>query len=562
MSSGGCQLSAMAGVLLGLAALAALPASGAAQDAGWRYRRLDLDITTDPARSILEVRGRAVLEVTAATVSELELGVNTRVHAFAFRDVSTTRPGTRVSLAADSVLDRARIVLSEPLTRGDKLPVEFELEWLEPSFQVVAADSIVLASWVEAWYPIPLGPGGAMRPWAAPGQTRFRLPPGWRAVTNGALLSTTTLPDGGMAEVWETLDAVHRSFVAGPYRVARAEVGGREVGVYLLHADTASARRQASTLAQAIEAMERVWGPYPYAGYAIAELPQTAVTWSASSEQGFIMATSSQFGADGNLPLFAHEAAHGWWGNRVQTTGAGAQLLSESLAQYGAVVAIEGVDAMREFLRFSRRGYNQLQSAAGYFEIVRRGGDRPLAELANGAWDHNLSDSKGHWFYHMLRQRVGDERFFSVLRELQRAHAGRTLSLDELRAAFVSDAPDAAAMAEFLAQWLDRTGAPVLKHRWWSSNGGAAVDIELAQLQPQLYDVPLTIEIRLQNGHRVRRTLQLRDRAQSFTIPVHARAVAVRTDPDHQLLHWRPEYGPVPLDAQRAGDTPAPGAAR
>lgn len=131
------------------------------------------------------------------------------------------------------------------------------------------------------------------------------------------------------------------------------------------------------------------------------------------------MARTPQFGEDGNLPLFAHEAAHAWWGNRVSTTGPGAQLVSESLAQYGAVLAIgalEGHDAMNEFLRLSRDGYNQLQSAAGYFEMARRGGDRPLSQLSNGRWDHNLSDAKGHWFYHMLRHRIGDERFFAVLR--------------------------------------------------------------------------------------------------------------------------------------------------
>lgn len=172
-------------------------------------------------------------------------------------------------------------------------------------------------------------------------------------------------------------------------------------------------------MACAIGAMERVWGAYPYGGYAIAEIPADVVTWAASSEQGFIMARTPQFGEDGNLPLFAHEAAHAWWGNRVSTTGPGAQLVSESLAQYGAVLAIgalEGHDAMNEFLRLSRDGYNQLQSAAGYFEMARRGGDRPLSQLSNGRWDHNLSDAKGHWFYHMLRHRIGDERFFAVLR--------------------------------------------------------------------------------------------------------------------------------------------------
>jgi hypothetical protein len=540
----------LAGAVAVLTAFAGLPWPAAAQDAGFRYRRLDLDLVIEPEHARLEVRGRAVLEATAAQLSELALGVNTRTLAMRIERLETPGVSTRVELSVDLPLHRATLTPSQPLVQGDTLAIEFTLHLEAPSAQLVIADSVALASWTEAWYPIPLAAGNRMVAWAAPGRTRFHLPRGWRAVSNGVLGGSETRPDSSVIEVWEAEEAVYRSFAAAPYRVARADAAsGHEIGVYLLRADTASARRQATVLARAIGAMEEAWGPYPYAGYLIAEVPDHAVTWAASSEQGFIMATSRQFGVDGNLPLFAHEAAHAWWGNRVNSTGAGSQLVSESLAQYGAVLAIEaleGADAMADFLRFSRDDYNPLQSALGYFEIVRRGGDRPLAQLSNGEWDHNLSDSKGHWFYHMLRQRLGDDRFFGVLREIQREYAGRALSLPELRASFTRAAPEDSTLPVFLAQWLDRTGAPVLEHSWWSIDRGGAVRLELKQVQADLYDLPISIEIRLRNGHRVRRSVRLTERTQIFELPVHARPVGLEIDPDHHLLHWRPEYGPRP----------------
>ena len=102
------------------------------------------------------------------------------------------------------------------------------------------------------------------------------------------------------------------------------------------------AREQAQSLGDAIGAMEEFFGEFPYPSYAIVEVPDGKVSWYASSHQGFLMAESGAFEFGANLPLFAHEAAHAWWGNLVNQQGIGSILCSESLAQYGAVIAIDG----------------------------------------------------------------------------------------------------------------------------------------------------------------------------------------------------------------------------
>jgi hypothetical protein len=509
----------------------------------WSYSRLDLQITIDPNHERLDVTGTGVLALAGAAADEIRMFVNTRSAAMEVAHVATTDRRSTVTIASSGHQQLVTIGLDTTAEPGDTVSFEFTSTLRAPSSQLLLTDEVALASWVEAWYLVPSGPAGAR--WAAPGTTRFRLPAGWHAVTNGTLTGVAA-PADSTVHVWHSSEAVHRSFAAAPYRTARTSIGGRDIAVYLLTADTASARRQAETLARAISAMEGVWGPYPYDGYAIAEVPTDAVTWAASSEQGFIMAVSSQFGEDGNLPLFAHEAAHGWWGNRISSTGPGAQMVTEALAQYGAVVAIEaleGTDAMNEFLRFSRRGYNQFQSAHGYFEIIRRGGDKPLSRLGSDTWDHNLSDSKGHWFYHMLRHRLGSDRFFAILRHVQDEHAGRALSLVELRSIFIDAAPDDPGLDRFMAQWLDRTGAPHLAVEWWTTGEGRMARVSIAQVQDELYDLELDIELTLANGHTVRRTVPVTQTSHEYTLGAHGRIVHLRLDPDRKLLMWRPEYG-------------------
>jgi hypothetical protein len=542
----------LAGAALLIGVAAGVAGAQPQEEPDWSYRHLDLEVTIDPAAGHLAVTGHAVVVLGGASASEFRLFVNTRAPAMLFERLAT--PGSASEVVFDLVEGRhvALVALADTMAPGDTVAVDFALRWEEPSFQLLLTDSVALASWVEAWYPVLVNPG--RRPvWAVAGSTRFHLPPGWHAVTNGTLQSEGALAAGqGRVAVWHTPDPVNRSFAAGPYLAARTDAGGREIGVYLLTADTVSARLQAETLLRAIRAMEAVWGPYPYDGYAIAEIPDDAVSWAASSEQGFIMATSRQFGDDGNLPLFAHEAAHGWWGNQVQSHGTASLMVSEALAQYGAVVAIEALEgeaAMNDFLRFSRPGYNQYQSAHGYFEIIRRGGDKPLSQLTNDRWDHNLSDAKGHWFYHMLRHRVGSDHFFSILRQLQEDRAGSALSLPELRQTFIDAVPEDEGLAEFMAQWLDRTGAPHLETRWWTTDAGRAVHLELTQAQPDLYDLEITVELELIGAERVRHQVRLVERTQAFALDAPARIVGLHVDPDHRLLFWRPEYGPPVVEA-------------
>jgi aminopeptidase N len=421
--------------------------------------------------------------------------------------------------------------------------------------------SISLASWVENWYPAPLTADGYTALAAsAPGVTRFHLPLGWRAVSNGrpgARKMTST----GATDTWFVDRAVARSFAAAPYVLARKGSGRRQIAVFLLSATAASADAQARILDRALGAMERRFGPYPYPSYAIAEVPESVVTWAASSEQGFIMAKTSMFAVPGgNLPLFAHEAAHGWWGNAITTAGPGSKLGSESLAQYGAVVAIETLEgrrAMREFLRFSRPGYNPLQCAMGYFYIWGQGGDKPLAQLEDDKWDHNLSDSKGMWFYDMVRQRLGDARFFGALQELLAAFGSHSMTVRDIRAAFISAAPQDTSLAAFLGQWLDRKGAPVLDLDWWSSpppatraadsSGAVTATLRVRQRQAgEPFVLPLEVALTLRDSSEVIDTLNLRERDQQFQLRLRSRPIALRIDPFYRLLIWRPEYGPRP----------------
>ena len=233
----------------------------------------------------------------------------------------------------------------------------------------------------------------------------------------------------------------------------------------------------------------------------------------------------------------------------ISTTGDGAILCSESLAQYSAVIAIEGVEgepAATEFLRFSRTGYSSQQCARGYFDLARQRKDKPLSQLESGGWQHTLSDAKGHWVYHMLRRRVGDEVFFDTLRQLIRDFSGKSMSLDDLREAFTRNAPPDVGLKQFFAQWMDQPGAPVLEAELVGASKPGMTDVIIRQLQTgHPYELDVDVAIDTESGTEMH-TTKIRDRETRISLAIAGKTTDVRLDPKHRLLIWTPEYGARP----------------
>jgi len=517
--------------------------------------RLDFELTVDPADTVTYVEGTATLRLDATSSSGPFLSLRSDLlDAMEHGEAA----GAEWTIRGISLFDRCRVAslrFPTPLTRGDEIEVTFAYENRVLDGQMATGDEVAYASWVTGWYPAPLpaeeglSSSGVL---SCSGKTVFHLPPGWRALTNGSLVAREET-ELEVLETWETTVSVARGYAAGPYEVVRHRSGEREVAVYTLSDAATDPKTEAEALSKAIDAMEARFGPYPYSSFYIAEVPDGWGSFGASSDQGFILVKPGFLGMEGgNIPLYAHEAAHGWWGNLVGSSGPGTMMCDEALAQYGAVIALEGIEgeeAATEFLRFSRRGYVSSQCARGYFALVRKGYDRPLARLntpGGGRWEHRLSDAKGHWFWHMLRRRVGDELFFETMRGLIETYRNRQMTLADARRVFLDVAPAEANLERFLAQWLDRAGAPVIEADWSLGEQPGTIEVTLRQAQKaEPYDLRIVLALDLADGSSRHEIVAIGSREATFVFE-SAEPRAVRVDPAHELLIWDSAYGEQP----------------
>ena len=87
-----------------------------------------------------------------------------------------------------------------------------------------------------------------------------------------------------------------------------------------------------------------------------------------------------------------------------------------------------------------------------------------------------ITYEKGSWIIHMLRRRLGDDRFLAMLGELRKRYQFRTMTTDDLRLTAAESLPAGSfdpRLEAFFEQWVYSTGIPALKMQYTVQGKGS-----------------------------------------------------------------------------------------
>jgi hypothetical protein len=233
------------------------------------------------------------------------------------------------------------------------------------------------------------------------------------------------------------------------------------------------------SLLDTLDFMTEEFGPSPIRNLAITPIP-------GGFGQGFpglVYLSTLAYLQPGQLPqplrerseqtfysqlLETHEVAHQWWGNLVVPASYHDDWLIESLANYSALLLLErkkGVKALDTVLDDYRTHLITKTGTAGR-TLESAGpivwGYRLESSIAPDAW-RLVTYEKGTWIIHMLRRRLGDEKFLALLREVCTHH--HSISTDEFRdlaRQYAPKSPDPD-LKIFFDNWVYGTGVPTVK---------------------------------------------------------------------------------------------------
>jgi ABC-type transport system involved in multi-copper enzyme maturation permease subunit len=242
-------------------------------------------------------------------------------------------------------------------------------------------------------------------------------------LTLGTEAGQTVLGPGELQGRWESGDRAYARFTAAKvldffsvlsarYVVDRARWGDVDIEIYHHQDHSWDIPRMLDGARASLAFCSERFGSYPYRTLRIAEFPGYSAyaqsfpaTIPFSEAIGFVARVDPASPTDIDYPFFvtAHEIAHQWWGHQlVGGNVQGCEVLSETMAQYSALMVMQreyGERRMRRFLRYDLDKYLGGRSQERTTERT----------LARAEYQQYLVYDKGSVAMYELQDRVGED---------------------------------------------------------------------------------------------------------------------------------------------------------
>ena len=362
-------------------------------------------------------------------------------------------------------------------------------------------------------------------------------PSQYQVISNGRRVEQTDLPHETRRTVWrESVPIAPWLFVLGVARFAVETVGeyaGTPIETWVMAQDRDAGFHDFAIPTHDVLAFysDRI-GPFSYEKLANV---QSNVGGGGMEAASAIMYAPTSVSGTRSLRwrnVVIHEIAHQWFGDAVTENDWNDVWLSEGFATYFTLLFIEHAYGRDEFatgLRDSRRTVIDFYGKSPDYRVVHEN----LSDMAQVTTA--MTYQKGSWVLHMLRQRMGDDRFWAGIRDYYARFRNANASTTDFR--FAMERASGMDLAPFFQQWLYRGGIPRLEGTWqWDATSKQLV-VLLTQSQPgEPFQLPVDIGISISGAKPRVEHADLGGRSGRFVFPLDQEPLSVELDPDGRLL--------------------------
>jgi aminopeptidase N len=279
------------------------------------------------------------------------------------------------------------------------------------------------------------------------------VPKGLQAVSNGELRSERTAR-GRTTFVWhngEPMASYLATLAIGRFDISRSRAGDLPLYTAVDPAEAAASRPVLGRIPEVLRWSERRFGPYPFSS--------TGAIVDSAASVGYALETQTRpvFPGAPDITFLVHELAHQWYGDSVSPESWRDMWLNEGFATYAEWLWEEdhGGDSAQETFDglYSGEHFDTAEEGEEIWEFPPA--DPPSAD--------RISDPpvyfRGAMVLQKVRQAVGDDRFFSILRGWAAEYRYGNADTADFTAYAEKRAPGAD-LAEVWEDWLYGEGKP------------------------------------------------------------------------------------------------------
>lgn len=364
----------------------------------------------------------------------------------------------------------------------------------------------------------------------------------YKTLSNGVLVNSTNNADGTRTDYWK-MDMPHAPYLfmlaVGDFAVVKDKWRNIEVSYYVEPEYEADARDIFAHTPEMLEFFSNKLGvnyPWPkYSQIIVRDYVSGAMENTTAVIFGdFIQKHKWELIDDSNDKIVAHELFHHWFGDYVTCESWPNLTMNEGFANYAEYLWYEykyGIDAADYHLLTEQGGY--IGSAAG--------GVHPLIHFGVGDKDDMFdahSYNKGGATLHMLRRYLGDEVFFTALKNYLTQNAFKSVEAHNLRLAMEEVSGED--LNWFFNQWYFSAGHPKLNIEYSYDDRAKEAVLTVAQTQsekgvPGVFVLPVAVDV-YTNGRSTRHDIRVTEREQTFRFPAASKPDLINFDAERYIL--------------------------
>ena len=484
----------------------------------------DLDLETHEIRSTVQVRLQAL-----ETVSDITFELNENL----FPTSVASEDGNFLSAQRNSSGLGLRVSLGRSLRRNETITITMELEGQLADAEYSPVPGVELAYIGEErsyllyparWFPV-VG-YGINRTTA---EMRFLVPPGYTVVSGGRAETPVFVGDKVQHTFVFARPTFPGSIAVVPQSPDVVQAEGLNMKVYFGDDRRGMIQSYGEAAAQMVSFFRSKFGPPPVADLSIVEIDDRSLGGYAGP--GVLFLSARAIGTEVNTRLLAQEVAQQWWRGQVSPASTADLWLDHGLATYSEAMYLEhlgGEQALEERMREMN-----IEALIHDSIPIRAAGSRYTEFTA--PYKSLLYDKAGAAL-HMLRWVMGDEAFFTMLRELANRYAFETATTEDFeKLATEASGQD---LGPFFIQWMDSTGASNFTAEYvvYRIEGGFRITGRVEQ-DMDVFSMPVEVEVETDSEPVIQR-VQVTGRASDFVIETLGRPKQVIVDPNNRVLKY------------------------